>query len=73
MPSKDTTGLDQEIKKDEDFIRSSITKLVEYTEDYKHKCFCQEKGQFIKYGFDFRNPMSSFDKKRIYRDYGARL
>ena len=75
LPSKDVPLIDQEIKKDEDFIRSCITKLVEIKEDFKQNCICKEQGQgkFQKYGFDFRNPMTSFDKKRIYKDYGVRL
>ena len=75
IPTKEAQSIDQEIKKDEDFIRSCITKLVEIEEDFKQKCLCKEqgKGQFQKYGFDFRNPMTSWDKKKIYKDYGARL
>ena len=54
VPTKETISIDQEIRKDEDFIRSCITKLNEYEEDYKTECVCKEQGQFAKYGFDFR-------------------
>lgn len=73
MPPRDTIFIDQEIKKDEDFLRSCITTLKEYDENYKTECQCKEKGEFIKYAFDFRNPMTSWDKKRVYKDYGVRL
>lgn len=73
VPSKETTSIDQEIKKDEDFIRSCITKLTEYDESFKQTCKCAEKGQFQKNGFDFRNPMTSYHKKKIYKDYGVRM
>ena len=73
MPPRDTVFIDQEIKKDQDFLRSSITILKEYDQDFKTQCQCKEKGEYIKYGFDFRNPMTSWDKKRVYKDYGVRL
>ena len=73
VPSNDTSFIDKEIKKDEDFIRSCITKLTEYDEDFEQKCLCAQRGQFMKYGFDFRNPMTSYDKKKIFKDYGVRL
>ncbi len=56
VPTKETISIDQEIRKDEDFLRSCITKLKEYEEDYKNECYCKEQGEFVKYGFDFRYP-----------------
>ena len=74
VASKETTSIDQEIRKDEDYIRSCITKLHEYDEEFKQECQCKETtGQFQKYGFDFRNPMTSYHKKKVYKDYGVRL
>lgn len=73
MPSKETISIDQEIRKDQDFLRSCITTLKEYDDEYKNECPCKEAGQFVKYGFDFRNPMTSWDKKKVYKDYGVRL
>ena len=74
VPTKETISIDQEIRKDQDFLRSSITLLREYAQDeFKNECECKEKGEFVKNGFDFRNPMTSWDKKRVYKDYGVRL
>ena len=73
MPTKETLSIEQEIRKDEDYIRSCLTKLNEYDDDFKKNCECNEKGQFVKYGFDFRKPLTVWDKKKLYKDYTVRL
>lgn len=74
VPARETISIDQEIRKDQDFLRSAITLMKEYADgEFENECHCKEKGEFVKYGFDFRNPMTSWDKKRVYKDYGVRL
>lgn len=73
LPRDQVQAVGAELKKDADYIRSGITNLVEYDEEYQADCRCAEKGEFAKLAFNFDRPMTSWDKKRVYKNYGLRL
>ena len=62
-----------ETHKNKDFMRTYITPLVEYDETRQVECKCKESGEFAKNAFNFFKPMTSWDKRRVYKDYGRRL
>lgn len=62
-----------EVAKNDDYIRYGISPLLEYDEEHEETCICKEKGVFMKNSFNFMNPMTAWDKKKIYKNYGLRL
>ena len=73
MPSNKIQSVTSELLKDQDYIRTGISPLLEYDQDYKQVCACAERGEFVKNAFDFTRPMTSWDKKRVFKNYALRL
>jgi hypothetical protein len=73
MPRTTVVKAMTDLVKDVDYIRTHVTPLKEYDEDYQVECVCLERGEFSKNSFNFFKPMTVWDKKRIYKDYGVRL
>jgi hypothetical protein len=72
VPRTEINTIATEMSKDKDFLRTGVSPLVDL-EEFKVKCQCEEKGEFVKNPFNFQNPMTSWDKKKIYKNYGLRL
>lgn len=70
-PRQEVQSIVKEIKNEGNFLRTSITPLSDEQTDVE--CVCKENETFSKHGFDFEKPMTSWDKKRIYKNYGRRL
>ena len=72
MPGRDVTKLGNEISKDAEFLRTAVSKLVE-PDEFQNECKCQETGKFVKNLFNYEKPMTHWDKKNVYKNYGRRI
>jgi len=72
VPRTEISQILTEMSKDKDYLRSGVSPLVDL-EEFQVKCLCEEKGEFVKNPFKFESPMTSWDKKRVYKNYGLRL
>lgn len=72
MPGRDVFKLSNEISKDADFLRTSVSKLVE-PDEFQVDCKCEEAGTFVKNLFNYEKPMTHWDKKKVYKNYGRRI
>ncbi|CAF0713915.1 unnamed protein product [Brachionus calyciflorus] len=73
LPRNHVPNVISEIQKDADYIRSGITPITEFEDTYEAECKCLEKGKFMKNPFNFEKPMTTWDKKKVYKNYGLRL
>jgi hypothetical protein len=73
IPRTEVNAVAQELRKDQDLIRTGIMPLQEHESDFQATCQCAEKGEFVKNEFNYEKPMTSWDKKRIFKNYGLRL
>jgi hypothetical protein len=73
MPSSEVNNVAVELKKDLDYIRSGVAPLVEYDEEFQIRCSCAERGVFAKNAFNFEKPLTSWHKKKNFKNYGLRL
>lgn len=73
LPRTHVNNVTSEILKDADFLRSGISPLVENTEEFDAECRCKERGKFMKNAFNFEKPMTSWNKQKVYKNYGLRL
>lgn len=73
LPRTQVTNVTTELQKDADFLRTGISPLVEYEETFDAECRCKQRGQFMKNPFNFEKPMTAWDKKTVYKNYGLRL
>jgi hypothetical protein len=71
LPSKETKTVEKEFQNNNDYIRTTISPLKEYSNNVD--CECLENGQFIKDRINYMKPMSIGNKRKIYRDYSIRL
>ena len=73
MPSKNIDSLTGEIKKDTDYLRHIVATFHDYDENYEPDCKCKTKGEFVKNAFNYEKPMTSYLKKKYFKNYGLRL
>lgn len=73
LPRSHVNTVTSEMRKDADYLRSGISPLKVFEEDFDAECRCLERGKFMKFPFNFERPMTSWDKKKIYKNYGLRL
>ncbi len=73
MPSQNADLLTNDIKKDTDYIRYGLSKLHDFDETYEPECQCKTRGEFVKNAFNYEKPMSSYLKKKYFKNYGIRL
>ncbi len=73
LPSKNVNAVVSEVAKNDDFIRYGISPLLEWDEDHEEPCVCKERGEFMKNSFNYMKPMTAWDKKKVYKNYGLRL
>lgn len=73
LPRSQINSVTSEIRKDADFLKSGISSLKELDDSFDAECKCLEEGKFIKFPFNFEKPMTVWDKKKIFKNYGLRL
>lgn len=73
LPTKETKNVEMEFNNNSDFIRTTISPLIEYESDFKANCECLEKGKFMKHSIDYTKPLSVNNKRSLFRDYTVRL
>ena len=73
MPSKEVSSLTSQIHKDSDYIRYGISMLHDFDDSYEPDCECKTRGEFVKNAFNYEKPMSSYLKKKYFKNYGLRL
>ena len=72
-PTQEVPKIEKEIVNEGEFLRTCVTLLENEDEPTPVECICKQNGQFSKHGFDFQKPMTTWAKKRIYKNYGRRL
>lgn len=72
-PRQEVETIMKDVKNEADYLRSAVTRLEDEDEPSPVDCICKKNGQFSKHGFDFEKPMTTWAKKRIYKNYGRRL
>ena len=68
-----TDEIDAELNRNLDFLRSSIGRLQDDSDDKSVPCKCKELGKFVKSEVDYMKPLTVWNKKRIFKDYSVRL
>ena len=70
IPREAVQAVIKSFENHDDYLRSTISRI---SDDQDVKCECLEEGKFIKDQVNYMKPMSTNNKRKIYRDYGVRL
>lgn len=69
-PSKEAPNIQDEFNNNVDYIRSTLAPLQELEEP---TCICSTNGEFKKDRVNYLKPLSTWNRRKIYRDYSVRL
>jgi ribosomal protein S6 len=73
-PAKVAPQIHDEINKDSNFIKATMAPFRDEEEEKKaNECECKKHGQFVKDKVDYMKPLTVWNKRSIYKDYGMRL